>query len=259
MPWTYQEEENVLARVKLKVALLWHLHVGLVALRVQEEVDVDAWQIGVVGLVALAGPDWHGLLALEAEVIEALHELDECLLRGHGQAHTIIEDHLLITLCEALLSELYVVGVDGPVRLIGRLVGPHDLLSFLRVFLEIIATEGDVTRALTIVGKVNTEDLIELGVEVLVCLELGDETGDTVVHWVLEVGTLSWRRRHADQTRSLQALQILTPDNCEEIELGHARVGVLAETALVFRRMSEDSSFTVLKHLTSFLIHLEVF
>ena len=80
-----------------------------------------------------------------------------------------------------------------------------------------------------------------------------------MVHWVREVGAFCWRWSGTYETGSLQTLEVLSFDYSQEVELIHAALLVLSEAALVLRWVAKDGTFTILKHLSTFIIHLKIF
>lgn len=151
VPWLDQQE--VVGRIlhaTLDVGVVRHSDVARLALLIQDHVEFNVghdWSIWV----SFASPDWLTLLTVQAVVVKVFDQCNEGIFRNHGQAHAIVEDDLLHILGEFLSIVVDALRVYGPVELVLGLVHPGDRCILLGKFLEIIATEGNVTWAFVVV------------------------------------------------------------------------------------------------------------
>lgn len=151
VPWLDQQEVvGWILHATLDVGVVRHSDVARLALLIQDHVEFNVghdWSIWVT----FASPDWLSLLAVQAVVVKVFDQCNEGIFRNHGQAHTIVEDDLLHILGELLSIVVDAFCVHSPIELVLGLVHPGDRCILLGKFLEIIATEGNVTRTMVVV------------------------------------------------------------------------------------------------------------
>ena len=112
------------------------------------------------------------------------------------------------------------------------LVSPEDIIFFSSLFgelTEVIATEDHLTWDRFLVGKVDTEHWLEILVEVLVILKLGDKAWYTIVKWVVKVLLLGRRWGKTDESGSFQSAEISSLHDSQERDVVDAVIFALGE------------------------------
>lgn len=142
-----------------------------------------------------------------------------------------------------------------------RLVSPNNIGIFSTLFGklgEIVTTKDHLTWNSFVVGKVDTEHWLEIFVKVFVALELGDESWNTIMEWVIEVFLLGWGWSKTDEARSLKSAKIKGLDNSQERDVVDAVVFTLGEADSVGGWVSEDGTSSILNDLSSLSIVMEL-
>ena len=148
--------------------------------------EFQSWKLHVFFLSDFARPEWSILLAIYSMLFfEVFHHGDERFLWNKAEAHTVIDNELLSALGESFITpNLDILRFNSPVLIVFGLVSPEDIIFFSSLFgelTEVIATKDHLTWNRFIVGKVDTEHWLEIFVEVLVILKLGDKAWYTIV------------------------------------------------------------------------------
>jgi len=112
------------------------------------------------------------------------------------------------------------------------LVSPEDIRVFSSLLGElskVIATKDHLTWNSFVIGKVDTEHWVEIFVEVLVVLELGDEAWYSTVEWVVKVFLLGRGWSKTNKSRSLQSAEISGLNDSQERDVVDAVIFALGE------------------------------
>lgn len=161
----------------------------------------------------------------------------------------------------SLITNIDILGVDGPVLVVFGLVSPENIGVFSAWFGklgEVVTTKDHLTWNRFVVGKVDTEHWLKIFVKVIIVLELGDEAWNSIMEWVIEIFLLGWGWSKTNEARSLKSTKIKSLNNSQERDIVDAVVFALGEADSVGGWVSEDGTSAILDDLSSLGIVMEL-